>query len=94
MKTEDKQVVIISMTKQELDGYIEKYMNSKFIHSKEERGEKLTQKQAAALFGVTTVTIIRWQKKGIIPFNKVGRTVFYYKSELLDIAQVSPGLLK
>ncbi|RNI28164.1 DNA-binding protein [Rufibacter immobilis] len=94
MKTENDQILVISMTKRDLDDYIDKYLRAKPLYSKEEKGEKLSQKQAAALFGVTTVTIIRWQKKGIIPFNKVGRTVFYYKSELLKIAQVTPELLK
>ncbi|WP_347160167.1 helix-turn-helix domain-containing protein [Pontibacter chitinilyticus] len=88
------EVVVITMSKQELDDYIEKYKRSDITQDREKTAERLTQKQAAALFGVTPATIIRWQKKGEIPVNKVGRTVFYFKDQLLEVAKKNPAMLK
>ncbi|GAA4425926.1 hypothetical protein GCM10023188_07450 [Pontibacter saemangeumensis] len=88
------EVVVITMSKQELDDYIEKYYKNNQIQGKKEAGEKLTQKQAAALFGVTPATIIRWQNKGEIPVNKVGRTVFYFRDQLLEVAKKNPDMFK
>lgn len=86
--------VVISMTRQDLDEYIEKYHLKENRRVKQEIDETINQKQAAALFGVTPATIIRWQKKGVIPFNKVGNTVFYYKAALLEAAQKNHLLQK
>lgn len=88
------ELVVISMTRQELDEYIEKYHLKSKPQISNEPKERINQKQAAALFGVTPATIIRWQKKGVIPFNKVGNTVFYYKSALLEAAQMNQLLQK
>lgn len=88
------ELVVISMTRQELDEYIEKYHLKSKPQISNELNERISQKQAAALFGVTTATIIRWQNKGIIPFNRVGRTVFYDRSELMQVAQKNASLLK
>ena len=86
--------VVISMTRKELDEYIDKYHPKSSKQIINEYDERINQKQAATLFGVTTATIIRWQNKGIIPYNRVGRTVFYYKSQLLEVARKKPSLLK
>lgn len=88
------ELVVISMTRQDLDEYIEKYHLKSNTQVKLDPGEKINQRQAAELFGVTTATIIRWQKNGSIPFNKVGNTVFYHKVALLEAAQKNPSLLK
>lgn len=88
------ELVVISMTRQELDEYIEKYHLKTNQPVKHGIDERINQKQAAALFGVTPATIIRWQKKGVIPFNKVGNTVFYYKAALLEAAQKNHLLQK
>lgn len=88
------ELVVISMTRKDLDEYIEKYHLNNNQPLNNELDERINQKQAAALFRVTPATIIRWQKKGVIPFNKVGSTVFYYKSALLEAAQKNHLLQK
>ena len=61
------------------------------INSEEDR---LTQKEAAKFLGVSITTIIKWKKVGKVPYYSVGRSIFYSKRELLDIARKNPQLVK
>ena len=36
------------------------------------------------LFKVTSVTVHSWKKKGILPFHRIGRRIFFKRSEVLD----------
>ena len=53
-------------------------------YSKEDR---LNQKEAAKFLGKSVPTIIEYKKKKIIPFHKIGNSVFYFRSELLRASQ-------
>jgi|SRR5690606_33260260 len=61
------------------------------INSEEDR---LTQKEAARFLGVSVTTIISWKKSGKVPYYSVGRSVFYSKQELLEIARKNPQLVR
>jgi excisionase family DNA binding protein len=50
----------------------------------------LTQKEAAKLLGISTVTLWSWNKKHIIKSYKIGTLNRYKKSEIL----ASPKLIK
>lgn len=36
------------------------------------------------IFGVSKVTVHKWKKKGLIPFYKMNRKVYFKKSEVID----------
>jgi DNA-binding transcriptional regulator YiaG len=54
----------------------------------------LTQKEAAALFRVSVQSLIKWKKKGIIPFYQIEGSIMYSKKELLNLAKNRPELVK
>lgn len=59
--------------------------------------EKLTQKAAAQLLGVSVTTIIDWRKSGKIPrdaYMRIGRPIFYSKKKLLEYAKKNRNLVK
>lgn len=56
--------------------------------------DRLSQKEAAALLGITVQSLIKWKKKELIPFYQIGRSVFYSKKELLQQARKNPKLVK
>lgn len=58
--------------------------------------EKLTQKAASLLLGVSVTTIIDWRKSGKIPrdtYMRIGRPIFYSKKKLLEYARKDKSLV-
>ncbi|TXN37748.1 helix-turn-helix domain-containing protein [Flagellimonas hymeniacidonis] len=55
--------------------------------------DRLTQQEACDLLGVTVQTLIKWKKKELIPYYQVGRSIFFSKKELLNIARNNPKLV-
>ena len=55
--------------------------------------DRLTQKEASELLGITVQTLIIWKRKGKVPFYQMGRSIFYSKKELLNIARNNPKLI-
>jgi excisionase family DNA binding protein len=43
----------------------------------------ITIEQAIALFNVSRMTILKWRRKGLIPYYRMARRVYFKKSELL-----------
>ncbi len=56
--------------------------------------DRLSQKEAAELLGITVQSLIKWKKKKLIPFYQIGRSIFYSKKELLQQARKNPNLVK
>ena len=56
--------------------------------------DRLTQTQASELLGISVQCLISWKKKKLIPFYQVGRSIFYSKAELLEVARKNPSLIK
>ncbi|PCI02242.1 MAG: DNA-binding protein [Flavobacteriaceae bacterium] len=59
--------------------------------------EKLSQKAAAALLGISITSIISWRKSGKIPrdaYLRIGRPIFYSKKRLLECARKNRSLIK
>lgn len=54
--------------------------------------DRLSEKEAAALIGVSHATVANWRKKKLIPFYRIGNKVFYRKSELIEAAQQNKDL--
>jgi excisionase family DNA binding protein len=55
------------------------------LNQEEEHGEEIlvTRKDIARLFGVSLVTVNAWMKKGLLPFHRINRRVYFKKSEVL-----------
>lgn len=53
----------------------------------QEEGHKeetlVTRKDIARLFGISLVTVNAWMKKGLLPFHRINRRVYFKKSEVL-----------
>lgn len=56
--------------------------------------DKLTQKEAAKFLGISVTSLISWKKKGKVPYYQIGRSIFFSKSELLELARKNPELVK
>lgn len=81
---------------QTIERVVEKLRKTDLIHEefKSDINDRLTQKEASELLGITVQCLIGWKKKKLIPFYQVGRSIFYSKSELLDVARKNPSLIK
>ena len=55
------------------------------LNQEEGHGEEtlVTRKDIARLFGVSLVTVNAWMKKGLLPFHRINRRIYFKKSEVL-----------
>lgn len=92
--------ILYGFTKKDLEHTIELVVNrlrkTELIDESSTNPEedRLTQKEAAELLGVSVQCLIKWKKKKLIPFYQIGRSVFYSKKELLEQARKNSGLIK
>lgn len=56
--------------------------------------DRISQQEAAKLLGISVASLIQWKKKKLVPFYQIGRSIFYSKSELLNVAQKNRELIK
>ncbi|MDC6367242.1 MULTISPECIES: helix-turn-helix domain-containing protein [Flavobacteriaceae] len=56
--------------------------------------DRLSQTEAANLLGITVQSLIAWKKKGLVPYYQINRSIFYSKTELLEICRKNPALVK
>lgn len=56
--------------------------------------DRLTQREAAKFLGISVTSLISWKKKKIVPYYQIGRSIFYSKKELLDLARKNAFLRK
>ena len=93
-------VILYGFTNKDLERTIEVVINR--LRKTELVGEnhnnpeedRLSQREAADLLGVTVQSLIKWKKKKLIPFYQIGRSVFYSKRELLQQARKNPSIVK
>lgn len=52
--------------------------------------DRLTQKEAAMLLGVSVQSLIKWKKNGTVPYYQINRSIFYSRRELLELARNNP----
>lgn len=87
------QVILYGYTENDLEKAVEKVF-ARVLKQRNlpnltnpDSSDRLTQKQAAKFLGISVTSLIDWKKKGMVPYYQVGRSVFYSKKELLDIAR-------
>lgn len=52
--------------------------------SNKESEELLSIEEVCQIFNVSKVTLYKWKKKGLIPYYKMSRRVYFKKSEVVD----------
>lgn len=55
----------------------------------ESNDQLLNRKQACKLLGCSLTTLYHYQRKGLIPFHKVGRKVLFNRSAILEHLKVN-----
>ena len=55
------------------------------LNQEGEHGEEtlVTRKDISRLFGVSLVTVNAWKKKGLLPYHRINRRIYFKKSEVL-----------
>lgn len=92
--------ILYGFTKKDLERTIELVINrlrkTELVDqtSSNPEEDRLTQKEAAELMGVSVQCLIKWKKQKLIPFYQIGRSVFYSKKELLNEARKNRRLVK
>lgn len=56
--------------------------------------DRLSQKEAALLLGISVQTLINWKKQGFVTYYQINRSIFYSKRELLDLARNNNRLVR
>jgi predicted DNA-binding protein YlxM (UPF0122 family) len=54
---------------------------------KEYTDDLLNIQDIQKIFKVSRVTVHKWKKKGLLPFHKMNRKVYFKKSEIIDAMQ-------
>ena len=80
---------IKELFRQELQAFFEK--SSFTEHSIAGSEQPVNTKDLCYFLNITEPTLIRWRKKGKIPFMKIGSRILYQKSEVLDALNESNG---
>ncbi len=89
-----EQILITTLQVEDLQNLIKESIRQVFnenIEEKnkpEEKEEILTTEDIQKMFKVSKVTIHKWKKKGILPYYKMGRRVYFKKSEIFGLLEV------
>jgi len=75
--------------RQELETYFETH--SQNLTSKPQNEQPINTKELINFLDITEPTLIRWRKKGKIPFLQVGSRILYQKSAVLAALENKKG---
>lgn len=83
-----KEYILIKMSVQELKDLVSECvseaMNEHFKSEPQPKDEALLKTDEIAKYlGVSKVTIHTWKREGKIPFHRLGRRIYFKKSEIL-----------
>ena len=73
--------------RQELETFFENKNQNNSESSKNE--QPITTKQLCEFLGITEPTVIRWRKKGKIPFLQIGSSIRFNLSSVIAALEVS-----
>lgn len=84
-----EQILLISITLDELLDKITERINIALSMTLERKKtptseDLLTIEDMERLFKVSKVTIHKWKKRGLIPFYKINRKVYFKRSEVIN----------
>jgi tetrahydromethanopterin S-methyltransferase subunit G len=63
---------------------IEKKLDQKLEDKPQTTDRKLTKKEAAAYLGRSLNCLTTWMKQGLVPYQRIGRKVYFLESELRE----------
>lgn len=92
--------ILYSFSEEQLEKVFEKLfkkLNKTSLQSRPQKNipegeDRLNQQQVAKMLNRSVQTLIKWKKKKKIPFYQIGGTIFYSKSELLELSQKNPEI--
>ena len=82
--------IFTSLNVEELTDIIRKCLSEMAINGNRETvnvapsDDLLNIEDIQKIFNVSKVTVHKWKKKGLIPFYKMNRKVYFKKSEVID----------
>lgn len=85
--------VFISLTAEDLRGMISECIKDAMTLERQVKTPEpipedlLSTEDIQKVFKVSKVTVHKWKKKGLIPFYKMNRKVYFKKSEVIDAMQ-------
>ena len=86
-------VIFMSLGVKDLLGMIQECVRDALMVKPQERENEqvpedlLTIEDIQKVFKVSKVTVHKWKKKGLLPFYKMNRKVYFKKSEVIDAMQ-------
>lgn len=72
---------VSKLLRQELETYFGPFYQNSPVTNKDE--PPINTKELCSFLGITEPTLIRWRKKGVIPFLKIGSRILYQKSAVI-----------
>lgn len=93
------QTVLYAYSKEDLENIVEsvisrlRKMDVLTESNVPQEDDRITQKEAASLLNISVQTLISWKKKELVPYYQIGRSIFFSKNELLNVARNNPKLL-
>ena len=87
------QNLLIQMNPEDLRGLISECIKDALTLERQEKApvpipeDLLSIEDIQKVFKVSKVTVHKWKKKGLLPFYKMNRKVYFKKSEVIDAMQ-------
>jgi|WetSurMetagenome_2_1015567.scaffolds.fasta_scaffold46104_1 hypothetical protein len=78
-------LILTDEEREELNGFIKEKSAANNPSNYKDEIELLQKKDVMKIFSVSQATINAWMKKGILPFHRMNRRVFYKKSDIEKI---------
>ena len=85
--------IFVQMTADDLCGMISECIKDALTLKSQEKvtdpipEDLLSIEDIQKIFKVSKVTVHKWKKKGLLPFYKMNRKVYFKKSEVIDAMQ-------
>jgi hypothetical protein len=80
-----EQSILITIPLTEFVSTIETTVRKVLSEKNIEEDTFISSEQVMKLFNISTTTLQLWRDKNKIPFNKVGKKIFYSRKELMNI---------
>ncbi|MCO4291348.1 helix-turn-helix domain-containing protein [Solitalea sp. MAHUQ-68] len=85
-----QQVILTSIPLNQLCAVLAEHLRTEFanLEINPPQDRLLTFDEAAEILSVSKVTLTEWRKRGIMPYQKIGKRVYFKQSDLLTVGEV------
>jgi excisionase family DNA binding protein len=80
MAMDNNKIILISLTELELSNIISNAI--KEVMATKQEKELLNFKEVCDFLGIHSSTLNKWKSEGKIPFKKIGKRIFFLRSEV------------